>query len=683
MPNGRGRYNTGMAPQPQAEPAEDPNRRLFNQVRYLLRNGLPKEEVNTWLRENSQYSTVEQMNRATSRREEIGSPGMVRGIAGSALQGATLEFGDELLGLTGLVPGGLSRQEMTELIRGEQEAFREEHPVISGLSTVAGAMLVPGSAAAKVASTAPKIATRAAVGAGLGTVEGLIAGYGMGEGGVEKDPSGEGFDFSGLIDRGRDVTLPTVLGGAMGAVTGGAAPAIGRGIESVSGAVGRRIPSGLQEMSAEATKRLQNLVPGGKRGAREIGEQLEVMPTAQPTGVPMDVPQLQGPARHAGAESVDAMQQIKAPLRARAQQHSERLRGAVAENMGIDAPQGSIAQRMAAQAEDTRKLGKDMYGEVSEAFPDLLEADMHAITPLLERAGPNIKAQAESMARIEGRAFNPDAPTFEDLHYVYLAVKDAADEALSGTGARPRRGVRLRELAGEIDETLMNLVPEDYAAAKAAYHLAKKTERAMEAGDIFWRKGSDMRDVDEFLRGADAAEIQAFRTSAGDRLMMELENVGIDQNPLKTVLKETGVSEKKLRTLFDSDEAFNRFRREMDIVQAERLSLDVMSGSQTGSIQALGRQAVGETPGAFEGGVQGVLQRQFSEPLQRQIAKLNLGGRSTFPSELAEFSVGDPRRSAQIMQNLYPSDYNPQNIMNRLAPMGGLLGPRVEEERRR
>lgn len=181
----------------------------------------------------------------------------VRGGAAVALQGTTLGFGDEIAGgisaLGALRKGGETPSEAyargTQAQRDRIERFRaEQSPVLSGGLELAGG-LVPGALTAGAAfarATAHPHLVRRAMGAagrmaGLGAVEGGVYGVGTGEGGLQDRAAG------GLV------------GSALGAVGGGLLGAAGVPV----GAVTRRMTSAVPAVRDAAVDRATRNAIGG------------------------------------------------------------------------------------------------------------------------------------------------------------------------------------------------------------------------------------------------------------------------------------------------------------------------------------------------------------------------------------------------------------------------------------
>lgn len=227
---------------------------LRRRIAELKRQGLSREQVReTILRERDSVSRAtpqrapaeSTMARPTptggvDRTSQAGS--FARGLARSAAGGLTLGAADEVEGFVrGVLPGGHSIRERTDAIRGEQRAFREQHPVAAIAAELAGGLVPVGGAL-----QGAKVIGKGAKSVGLGTQIRRGAGTGLAVGSTSGFLSGEG--------EGR---LPSALfGGVAGTALGAGAPVVGAAVSRVN-------PRGVVDDIAESVRR----VTGNERGA--------------------------------------------------------------------------------------------------------------------------------------------------------------------------------------------------------------------------------------------------------------------------------------------------------------------------------------------------------------------------------------------------------------------------------
>ncbi len=140
----------------------------------------------------------------------------------AASQGATFGFADEIgAGLLSLHPQ-INYDDALGHLRAEVDTARESFPKTALAGEIAGAVAMPGRAAASFVNKGKGTLDRMVRGAVAGGGAGAVAGYGTGEGGAE--------------ERG----LNSLSTGALGALGGGALVGLGQGFNKVLGLVSKR-----------------------------------------------------------------------------------------------------------------------------------------------------------------------------------------------------------------------------------------------------------------------------------------------------------------------------------------------------------------------------------------------------------------------------------------------------------
>lgn len=181
-----------------------------------------------------------------------------RGLASSALQGLSFGFGDELAGALGAVPAALTTgTSIPEAYRGIRDIAREERKEFEGanpnvaLASEVGGGLLGGTGLIKAGMAIPKTIGGAVKQAGL-----LGGVYGAGTSEQETVPELLG-----------DVAKGAVLGG----VTGGALPAIGKGLSTLGEKV---VQPATSKVYRAAVDKLQDagisLTTGQKTGSDRV-----------------------------------------------------------------------------------------------------------------------------------------------------------------------------------------------------------------------------------------------------------------------------------------------------------------------------------------------------------------------------------------------------------------------------
>lgn len=145
-------------------------------------------------------------------------------LARSVVQGATLNFGDEIEAFVRSRVGSGDYEKELARIRDEMDEFKKSNPWSSTLAELAGGIVLPGMGAGKAVAAGVKGATSLTAGAvgrsaAAGAGYGAVAGYGAGEG-VENRLEG------------------AAAGGVVGGALGGALPVVGEGVKHTGQAVG-------------------------------------------------------------------------------------------------------------------------------------------------------------------------------------------------------------------------------------------------------------------------------------------------------------------------------------------------------------------------------------------------------------------------------------------------------------
>lgn len=201
-------------------------------------------------------------------------PSMPVGIARSAAQGLTFGFGDEIeAGLrTGFGYGGDYDKTVKE-IRDSNKAFGKEHPVLSTVTEVAGALptaWVPGMGQAGLATAvarggAGQIAKHSA---NVGLRTGLAHGAGSGEGDLR---TGEG-----LLNRGASALTHGGAGMAAGYVAGPVINSIAKGVSAIA----RTGSEALREGSNPTSNAMRRaLTAAGEDGATPDAMRAAILPS--------------------------------------------------------------------------------------------------------------------------------------------------------------------------------------------------------------------------------------------------------------------------------------------------------------------------------------------------------------------------------------------------------------------
>ena len=182
--------------------------------RAMLRDGASPDEAIRWMEIESQ-KTANLAPPVVMPGEKPPEPvGMINGLGMKVLQGVTWGFGDEALGAIIGAVSGIGARAGIDQYREEMEQWSEENglglgfaaemvgAIITGRAVVKGVGALLGRGASTVAAVAKPSAAKTIVGAaGVGAVEGGLAGAGFAEGNISERSTAAlfGLGFGGLL----------------------------------------------------------------------------------------------------------------------------------------------------------------------------------------------------------------------------------------------------------------------------------------------------------------------------------------------------------------------------------------------------------------------------------------------------------------------------------------------------
>lgn len=450
-----------------------------------------------------------------------------------ALQGATLRGADELAGIgAGLVPGGLTREQRTELARqrnleaelADPEGYRRGETAGMAL-TGAASMAVPSVAARNVAML-PRMLLGGAEGAALATAPEFLGGEG------------------GFVSRLREVS-PVTAG--LGAGLGMLAPAAGEIVSGVTRGV-QNLGRGAEGFGAKAVQRAAQ----GVGRTADTGEDIRAyLRDIGEEGMLADVPG--GPRSQ--AMGLAAMQGeggtvIGRALTERAQGSEGRIRDVF--NRLVAEPNAAFQQRVALATERSGVLGPAY--DAALRFRDPM--DVSGAVSQVDRFLEDSVGQTASVLRSlrDDLAVEGGQMSAARLHNIRVELRDTIDEATrNGRGGLVKA---LKPALNAIDEQL-DQIP-NYAATRGSYADNQAMERAIDDGRKAFTGGATTVETPDQLaarweRMTDA-EKDAFRLGAREYVAAVM---GTARNAPASAwgTMTTGFNEDKMRIIFGADEA--------------------------------------------------------------------------------------------------------------------------------
>ena len=604
---------------------------------------------------------------------------------GQYLQGATLNFSDELLGtlnsLFGKKPGVISqaakesgygdispRQAGIGLERLALEQRASEKPVRSIAEQVVGGAI---PAIASKGTTLPLTLGKAAV---QGFKSGVIGGFGAGEGGPEQQLTSAG------------------IGGVAG---GFAAPGLQLGARVVKNVSQPILKSMFAEPDVTGLQAGRNLVKEALKS--DVGSVDEAINTVlQNAGKPYTLADI-GPNTRAYLDAVNlipspAKQTAKKFLEQRDKGISARLTSDLQEAFGTTA---SFFDEFNALKAARTDLGKKMYANafnkqvpVNRELTDLLgrpsvqQAYARGINIAQEKGikVPNVVVNAQGQLVTADNKLVPAVDT-EFLHYVKMGLDD-----LVYTGKSPSSGIGNTQL-NSIKDTrsqFLNYIDKNnpsYKSARNYWADDTATMDAMQSGRTFLKSNPDQLKAD--IKKMSTSEKEAFRLGAMSDLIERVGGQSTDTvvpmtaNVARNILKDPKRVALIKATFPDNELGQNKFNQFIKNFQTEMemkaTSGQVLTGSQTAGRQEAAKAVRGtiaqEAPNIDA-------QNLIFNALKMDATQMNEQQLKSTANEVVKIlTETDPARLQQIAREL--TTRRPSEIVSDVLTRGGrgLISP--------
>lgn len=605
---------------------------------------------------------------------------------GQYLQGATLNFSDELLGtlnsLFGKKPGVISqaakesgygdispRQAGIGLERLALEQRASEKPIRSIAEQVVGGA-IPAYASRGI--TAPLTLGKAAI---QGLTAGAIGGFGAGEGGPEQQ------------------LTSTAIGGAAGAV---AAPALQFGARVAKGFTQPLVKSMFADPDVAGLKAGRNLVKEALKS--DVGSVDEAINTVlQNAGKPYTLADI-GPNTRAYLDAVNlipspAKQTAKKFLEQRDKGISARLTSDLQEAFGTTA---SFFDEFNALKAARTDLGKKMYANafnkqvpVNRELTDLLgrpsvqQAYARGINIAQEKGikVPNVVVNAQGQLVTADNKLVPAVDT-EFLHYVKMGLDD-----LVYTGKSPSSGIGNTQL-NSIKDTrsqFLNYIDKNnpsYKSARNYWADDTATMDAMQSGRTFLKSNPDQLKAD--IKKMSTSEKEAFRLGAMSDLIERVGGQSTDTvvpmtaNVARNILKDPKRVALIKATFPDNELGQNKFNQFIKNFQTEMemkaTSGQVLTGSQTAGRQEAAKAVRGsiaqESPNITD------VQSLIFNALKMDATQMNEQQLKSTANEVVKIlTETDPARLQTIAKEL--TTRRPLEVISDVLTIGGrgLISP--------
>jgi hypothetical protein len=217
-----------------------------------------------------------------------------------------------------------------------------------------------------------------------------------------------------------------------------------------------------------------------------------------------------------------------------------------------------VAQERAQQlAKETSEWAEGAYGQLREQHATLFTGDdfnrqMEAVLRQPKVASALEEARATQLIGVTpelGDGFS----MLQRLKIRLGSAGRAADRKGDGDLAR-----RLFEASDYVRDQLRKVVP-GYEAVDNQYAKRLDLERALESGSEWWNKRAPIKQFETHVRSMSEPELAEFRTGMISEMLSELENAKTNQNAARTLVNRSKATDAKLRILFKTPEAFEKF----------------------------------------------------------------------------------------------------------------------------
>lgn len=597
-----------------------------------------------------------------------------RGVA----QGLTANFSDELRGLVeasganpndpasvgGLLSGALkywsgdrdAKNRYDEAVareRGLNKAAEEQHPIASTIGNVAGAVALPIGVASQATTLPARMATGAAVGAGLGGV----AGAGEGQGGIDS------------VSRG-------LTGAALGGALGGAAPAVIEGVIRGSRAVAGPFANAVRGVSNAEDE-------AARRVATSIQRDIQADPNAVSRLTPQDflASVLQGGpatlmdiggettralARSAANTSPEGRAALARSINDRFEGQNDRVAGwlrntfhypdATAQTQALSDVAKTVNKPAYAKAFAEGRAGvwDDELSEISRA-----PVVQDAVSAALKQA-QNKSAGGKLDETTASRWVNNGRPTLEFWDLVKRQIDQDINVA-KRAGKNEDVGT-LTEVKNAIVSKLDAAIP-SYSSARSGAASFFGAKDALEAGQKFVTQNAGIADTRRALAKMSETERQLFQDGFVSKFTDDLSKIG-DRRSILNKISESPAAREKLNVVLGRQKAAE-LESGLRVEGIMDLARNAVQGNSTTARQLAELGLAGGTYGFSGGGV-----NPFSDPSAVMNAALVYGaarGKSKINEnvarKVAELLVSnDP---AKLMQGIRVVARN-QNLFNSL-----------------
>lgn len=473
-----------------------------------------------------------------------GSAGL-KNIGRSAIQGATLNFGDEILGMLPEWLGG--GEQAKEEMRANDKAFSKAHPFVSGAANVAGGFVLPGGAAAKGLKGSLGVTKTILKGAGIGGIAGALSGAGASEG--------------GLGERASAAVVPGALGAGLGAVIPGLPAAVRAGFSPTARARNRVGDAVRRSGGAGALQgRLKEFVDAGRGQDVTMGDL--TLPLQQATDF----------AANASDETAELVSKIAGPRQASAP-------GRILNDVTRKTKNPVADDIVNELAKDTQTWadGPTGYGGLRSQNPVIVPAMADDFQRLLD--SPRVKTAWDQAAEVGliGPMPKSGSVSFDVMQGAAERLATAKEVAF---GRRANDlAFRLKAAHEELIKQMDTAVP-GFKPVSQEYAKRKTLERMVRRGEEIFDE-EDTRSLAKEISTLTPDQLTKVKEGLASKMITSLRSAQTNQNVARRLIARSASMEDKLRLLFGTSDNFEEFIKRIEVERELSKMMHSLGGSQT------------------------------------------------------------------------------------------------------
>lgn len=636
--------------------------RIRNNLITMVDKNAPIDHIDKYLKEEG--FTQETFAKALELVKKTGGKTAEFGAGRSLAQGATFGFADELEALTKSLAGQGTYEQNLAALELAKQRYGQQNPKTALATEIAGSLpyaLLPFLGTAKYAQMAKDAAplVRAGVTAGASAVTGAITGALGGAG-----AAGTGERMAGAQ-----------TGGKFGAVVGGAAPAVTKGI-GMAGSKVVDVTSGIpvvQQVGKAVGLATGQTVDAANRAKAKLLEAMyrdKVSPAdlekmIQAATKPVGIVDIAGENVKSLADVAqkypsEARQAAKLALEERAAGQAGRIQGDISKYLGgFTDPfdyTTAIAQRQK-QVSSPLYQKAYSYGEVTE--PSVLK---FLELPQFKTAAK----EAQALLAAEGRTVDMSRPTVETLDNIKRGLDVLIEKETDSFGKVSKLGNIYKNKKNEFLSELDSAVP-DFGRARAAFAGEAELLDATKLGQDFYKQTA--AEANRTFAKLSPSEQEAYKVGALDAVKTKIQTAK-DTADIRKRIFGSPEERQRVSSLFPDDATFKQFEKDMMTESMMRKTQEKILGNSATAERQLGMQQLEAEP-SFIG------QLIEQGPLRGTMGYLKAQGQGVAGQTAEElgpmlFKLGDPRANLETLKAL--SAYEKYLLEQEAKKAAGLTG---------